>query len=144
MRIKVKRVKKPWTKFRKALVVDAVKWASEQIKLNTNVRLNVLLTSQDQDSFGDAYFNGIDTATIRLHDLSSETTDTVLTTLFHELWHIRQFLFEGLNLENGEFKGTTYDAAVFGKYWNCPWEVEARIKEKELLVKYNKHLDTRA
>lgn len=145
MRLKVKRSMKPWTKKRKAMVKDAVKWGMRYLgdwALTEGMRLNVILTGERGDTLGDAYYDDINTCTIRLNDHSKEDKDRVLRTLFHELWHIRQYLVDGLSVEEGsaEFKGKVWNA----DYWSAPWEVEARKMEKKMLKEYKKSLDTEA
>ena len=110
MRVKVKRSLTPWTKKRKALVQDALKWGIAYLGDTEGVRLNVILTGECSDTLGDAYYDDVSTCTIRLNDHSKESRNRVLRTLFHEMWHIRQYLHEGLSVEAGgaEFKGKTW------------------------------------
>ena len=142
MRVKVKRSLTPWTKKRKALVEDALEWGIVYLGDTEGVRLNVMLTGECSETLGDAYYDDVNTCTIRLNDHSKESRNRVLRTLFHEMWHIRQYLHEGLSVEatEAEFRGKTWNA----DYWSAPWEVEARKMEKKLVAKYNKYLDNKA
>lgn len=59
-----------------------------------------------------------------------------VSTLFHEMTHVRQHLFEGLCLHSdklAEFRSEQYRDP---DYWTSPWEKEARRYEKILLKQY--------
>lgn len=59
-----------------------------------------------------------------------------VSTLFHEMTHVRQYLFEGLYLHSDKF--AEYKEAEYHdtEYWESPWEREARKHEKILLNQY--------
>ena len=59
-----------------------------------------------------------------------------VSTLFHEMTHVRQYLFEGLLLHSdklAEFRDDVYREV---DYWTAPWEREARRHEKLLLEQF--------
>ncbi len=64
--------------------------------------------------------------------LTHQNIKEVLITLFHEMWHVRQYIYEDLSLEGttSMFRKQEYDVDMgncdFDTYWNLPWEVAAR------------------
>jgi len=64
----------------------------------------------------------------------------MLSTLAHEMIHIKQFVKEGLDVEASEFKGKTWKARKHQiKDFDSPWEREAYSNEAKLAAKFLKH-----
>lgn len=61
--------------------------------------------------------------------------DRYLTTLFHELWHVYQFVTGDLKLKSCKkyYKGICMEDV---DYKDHPWEIEAYQKEKELYTEF--------
>lgn len=56
-----------------------------------------------------------------------------LTTLAHEMVHVKQFARGELNESLTRFKGKDYSNT---KYWDQPWEVEARKLQYNMVIKF--------
>ncbi len=140
MRIKLQYKAGKWTKAERKKILQAVTWGMKTIGLTEeNMKLKVVLNA-DPTVYGDAFYDDALTCTIRVSS-KDKKKDRDLRTVFHELWHIHQYLNQGLDLgEKAIFAGEEYEY----DYWNAPWEVAARKKEKSLLAKYKKYLDNSA
>ena len=140
MRIKLQHKAGKWTKAESKDILQAVTWGIKTIGLaQENMKLKVVLNA-DPTVYGDAFYDDDLTCTIRVSS-KDKKKDRDLRTVFHELWHIHQYLNQGLDLgEKAVFAGEEYEY----DYWNAPWEIAARKKEKSLLAKYKKYLDNSA
>lgn len=56
----------------------------------------------------------------------------VVEIIGHEMTHIKQFVYDGLDLDRCAFKGSEYVIENDLDYWFAPWEVEARGMEQAL------------
>lgn len=67
-------------------------------------------------------------------------SDRYLTTLFHELWHVYQYVKGDLKLKSCKkyYKGICMEHL---EYKDHPWEIEAYKKEKELYKEYIRYLN---
>ena len=141
MRIKIKYKTGAWTKAQRAEILQAVKWCAHEVGLaQEEIRLNVVLNA-DPTIYGDAFYDDeLQTGTIRISSVL-KANDRHLRTVFHEMWHVHQYLNQGLDIgEKAMFRGKEYTT----DYWNAPWEKAARHKESFLLRKYKKYLDKSA
>ena len=141
MRIKTKFKKGYWPSHRRDLVNRAACWAVDHYGLwdltIASDRLTIVLT-RFKSAFGDAYQID-DDYVIRISDRYSDKL--TLMTVFHEMTHIKQYEFDGLDLGTpAMFKGESFR----GNYWDAPWEVEARKAEKKMWRKWKKYLDMTA
>lgn len=140
MKVKVKvKAKKSWSIMNRNLVRDAVAFAIKEYDLYHYGKLTVKLCKH-------ANFDG---HALELHDgdfmvtvNASDDIVRVISTVFHELCHIKQFVHDGLELEHHKvmFKGDLWDIRVAScthkEYEATPWEVEARKEEERLLKLY--------
>ena len=137
MKYKIKKVKGCWPKSKRKLVKSAIDFSIKYygLKAENEYPLKIKLTSLD-DIYGDAWYSE-DYFEIRLADRGKNKI--LLRSVFHEMCHIKQFVFDGLELEAQQYKflGRSYKI----NYWNTPWEIEAKKMEKKLLQKYKKVLD---
>ena len=140
MRVKLQHKAGKWTKAERKKILQAVVWAMKKIGINEKgMKLKVVLNA-DPTVYGDAFYDDDLTCTIRVSS-KDKKKDRDLRTVFHELWHIHQYLNQGLDLgEKAVFAGEEYEY----DYWNAPWEIAAREKEESLLAKYKKYLDKSA
>ena len=130
-----------WPQHRRTLITRGVHWAVSHYGLwdltITSDRLRIVLT-RFKSAYGDAYQDG-DEYIIRLSDRYNDRL--TLMTVFHEMTHVKQYEFDGLDLGTpSTFKGKAFDV----DYWDAPWEVEARKAEKKMWRKWKKYLDTTA
>ena len=90
-----------------------------------DVRLGILGSQSTNDSECEKI--NADEYIIYLHkDMSERRTIEVLG---HELTHVKQYVFDGLDLETAYFKGDYHYHDSDLDYWFAPWEVEARGME---------------
>ena len=58
------------------------------------------------------------------------TEEDIYKIIGHEMVHIKQMLFDGLDLDFGvktaKYKGKYYRTSNAAEYWLSPWEIEAR------------------
>ena len=103
-----------------------------------DIKVKVILT-KFKNAYGDAYGFEDNPENFEIR-LSSKANDKRLVqTIYHEMCHIKQFYFEGLELGNKPvWKGKTFSNA---DYWDAPWEVEARKFEKKCWSIWKKSLD---
>ena len=56
----------------------------------------------------------------------------VVELIGHEMTHIKQFVYDALDLDRCSFKGDEYIIENDLDYWFAPWEIEARGMEQAL------------
>lgn len=68
----------------------------------------------------------------------SSDADLLLETIFHEIFHIKQFVEDGLRPSNNGwlFRGQHYMLNSVEDYLLAPWEMEARAMEEVMLAMY--------
>lgn len=137
MKLKViTKAKNSWPRFHRDVVKVAAEWGINELGLNDRGTLSIKLINKESYQ-GQALWLHNDNYVV--HICSHKDVDEVVSTLFHELTHIKQYLFDGFDMSTGaaEWRGATYK--VTGSYWNywkSPWERQARKMEKRLLKKY--------
>lgn len=73
--------------------------------------------------------------------MREKSVSAMLSTLAHELIHIKQFIKDGLDLNTSNFKGKKWAARKDQSiYYDSPWEKEAYSKELSLLGYYEKYM----
>lgn len=65
-------------------------------------------------------------------------TDKMISTLAHEMVHLKQFAKKELNDDLSKWKGCFVDSEKIN-YHDLPWEVEATCMEEILMSHYNKY-----
>ena len=136
MRTKFKvKAKGQWSPAKRAAVKAATRWASKKLQLKTlPINLTVRLVGSNDQEFGSCSM--IDKVNYVVWVHSGYSISRTLSTLFHELTHVKQHWYDGLVLDEvtkARFKGDYY---ALKNYWNCPWEVEARNFERKLMSMY--------
>ena len=135
------KAKSHWSVGERELAKQAIEFAMDELDLGISpVRIDIRLKGEHETDFGDS----IDLEykiVVRLFK-----SPNWLRTLFHELEHVRQYVYCELELENDHamWQGTlsTRNINNWDEYWNAPWEVAAREKEVELLAAFQKNLLT--
>lgn len=135
------KAKKAWSVGERELAKQAVEFAITELELDVSpVRIDIRLKGEHEVDFGDS----IDLEykiVVRLFKSANW-----LRTLFHELEHVRQYIYCELEIENdyAVWQGTlsTRNINDWEEYWSAPWEVAAREKEVELLAAFQKNLLT--
>ena len=103
-----------------------------------DIRLKVIFT-KFKNAYGDAYGFEDDPTSYEIRLSSTASDKRLVQTIYHEMCHIKQFYFEGLELgDKPVWKGETFSNT---EYWNAPWEVEARKFEKKCWRIWKKSLD---
>ena len=123
------------------MVMRAVAFALNEFKLQEELRaypLTLIMTKFKGDYYGDSWMHETGYE-VRLN--SRFNNKRVVQSIFHEMTHVKQFAFDGLEMGRrvDKFRGKKYKRV---DYWAAPWEVEARKMEKKLLRKWKKIVDT--
>lgn len=135
------KAKKLWSQFHRDAVRAAVEYALDAYDLRGYGKLTVKLNYIPFE-YGSAISFDEDDHMIFIS--ANDDIALVIKTVFHELWHIRQYIYDGLELENNvaQWKGAqfSYDRYTedFDEYLNYPWEVEARNMEEKMYKIYTK------
>lgn len=138
MRIKFnKKAKASWSDEDVVLLKGAARWAASQLKLsNLGIDIIVRLVGKHPVEFGSCSMMDEYRYIVWLH--SGVPIKRTLSTLFHELTHIQQHCYSGLELVTHKkvvWKKETYEDF---DYWSSPWEKEARKKEYALMKRFEK------
>lgn len=140
MRVKYNiKAKKQWSQYLRDTVRAAVEYALGEYDLRGHGKLTVKLNFVPGE-YGSAISFDEDEHMIFVS--ADKDPVLVIKTVFHELWHIRQYIYDGLELENKTafWKGayySSYDEEMdFDEYFALPWEVEAREMEERTYKKY--------
>ena len=137
MRIKYKaKAKGHWSKAKRDAVKAASRWASKQLGLSLlPITVTIRFVGENENNeYGSCGMISQTDYVIWLH--SGFSIGRTLSTLFHELTHVHQHWYEGLELID---YGTAYymnEKHSDVGYWTAPWEVAARESEKKLMKKY--------
>ena len=93
--------------------------------------------------FPDEYGSVVDLGDDRfvLYLSAGDTIDRAISTVFHEMWHIHQYIYDGLDMHEtyAKFRGTKHkfsQEAPLEEYYAYPWEIEARAVEDTMLKAY--------
>ena len=137
---KIKVKKGYWPAERQHMLYGVVNFAINEFDLADEIRaypLKVILTNFKSDYYGDSWMHETGYE-IRLNSRFNDKR--VIQSVFHEMTHVKQFAFDGLELgsRTDKFHGKKYKRV---DYWDAPWEVEARKMEKKLLRKWKKTVD---
>jgi len=137
---KIKVKKGYWPAERQHMLYGVINFAINELDLADEIRaypLKVILTNFKSDYYGDSWVHETGYE-IRLNSRFNDKR--VIQSVFHEMTHVKQFAFDGLELgsRTDKFHGKKYRRV---DYWDAPWEVEARKMEKKLLRKWKKTVD---
>lgn len=125
-----------------AIAVMSHKLGIAHLPVNYEILLGRTVNRGDGDCRGWAHAHkakGKWTATVFV--MRQENVNNMISTLAHELIHIKQFVKDGLDLETGNFKGKKWAARKNQSiYYDSPWEREAYGNEIALLEYYKKYM----
>jgi hypothetical protein len=132
-------ISEKWSKAEIIEVMEAVEFAIKYYKLENNkATLTVKLqTGMLEDAEADADKLKNNRYEIRLNK-SRLASDKILPSIFHEMTHVKQFMFDRLNMRGNcaSWRGETYPTDSPAAYFLSPWEMEARAMEEALLFFY--------
>jgi hypothetical protein len=137
----VVKAKKLWKEADRIVVQEAVEYAIDKFDLEGYGKLIVKM-NYTQDLFGSAF--SMDEETHYVFISAKQSKEATLKTIFHEMWHIYQYIYEGLDLEKNEasFKGKKWKfndiEQSYDEYYKLPWEVAARKMEQKTYKAYSK------
>ena len=139
MQIKFKlKAKSSWEEPQISRIKVAARWSAARLGFTKlPITIVIRLVGPHPEQFGSCSM--VDESRYIIWLQSGLDTDRTISTLFHEMTHIRQHLYDGLYLHSAstaDFRAQTYD---MNDYWNAPWEKEARRAEHRLL---NEFLET--
>ena len=126
-----------------AVCVMSTKLGIGHEPINYEILLGRTINKFDNDCRGWASaqkFGNVWSATIFV--AREEEFDSMLSTLAHELIHVKQFIKDGLDVEEGMFRGKRWNARKSQhEEFDSPWEREAYGKEVALKEHYLTYLE---
>lgn len=129
-------------KLKGAIAVMSYKLGIAHLPINYEILLGRTVNKHDNECRGWAHAHRARnkwTATVFV--MREKNIDKMISTLAHELIHIKQFVKDGLDLETGHFKGRKWAARKDQSiYYDSPWEREAYGNEVALLEYYNRYM----
>lgn len=134
----VVKAKKSWSQYERDVVKAATEWAINELMLEGRGKVVVKMCGEI-GAYGQATFLYDDV--FMVHIAKHKSVKELIQTVFHELTHVKQFVFDGFDLySNGaSWRGKTMKVSnTHWGYWKSPWEREARKNEKKLWKKYSK------
>lgn len=138
VKLKVK-AKKLWSRRDRDAARAATQFAAEQFGLE-GLKIVVKL---NKDPFHCGTAVDLENGTYMILVSWYKDQDHFIKTVFHEMTHVAQYVFKGLEMTNDsvEFDGQRYkfsvDECTDQEYLDAPWEVEARAMEEVLFKLYN-------
>lgn len=141
MKIKsVIKAKGVWSQFRRDLVMSAAEYAKDYYDLG-GCDITVKFVGEDGENNGSMATT--DQGNFWVWITPCYSTKTLLETIFHEMTHVKQFVFDGWDMGDDEdtvvcWKGKEREYDEDTDYWNAPWEVEARRMGRKLTKMYRK------
>ena len=139
MQIKFKlKAKSSWDESQIDRVKVAARWSAARLGfVKLPITIIIRLVGPHPEQFGSCSM--VDETRYIIWLQSGLDVNRTISTLFHEMTHIKQHLYDGLYLHSAseaDFRHQQYDME---DYWNAPWEKEARRAEHRLL---NEFLET--
>lgn len=137
----VVKAKKLWKEADRIAVQEAVEYCIDKYNLHDFGKLTVKMNYMP-DLFGSAFSMDEDNHYVFVS--ARQDTKSMLQTVFHEMWHIYQYIFEGLDLDANEayWRGKRWRYSAhdenFEEYYSLPWEVAARKMEKKTYKAYSR------
>lgn len=133
----------------KDLIKKIIQFAKRELfPRHQNVKVVVSVSKklhEKEGLYGDCYDDGDRIYRIRLDGpLAESDRDEFVSTLLHEMVHVKQYCKRELTQPRGKFwitkfKGEEYSTTM--AYRSQPWEKEARKLEKVLLKKFKKEIE---
>lgn len=137
IKYKVK-AKRTWPQKYRSQLKEIVAFATEKLGLwSQDIDIQFVLGgwNKGMDCYGYCLQKNANEYLIRLNGIRKDTFAddyaNIARIVFHELTHVKQHVFDGLELHDNitYFQGSEYKNH---EYWNAPWEVEARENELKL------------
>jgi hypothetical protein len=119
-----------WTNAEIRLILDALEFVSDFYELNKGVTTVKLINDDPLDATAERLKNN--RFEIRLTRSKLVSNTEILKALFHEMTHVKQYLYDNLRLSGHTAKWQTKSFKNFD-YWLAPWEMEARAMEDALV-----------
>jgi len=124
-------------KIRGGVVVMAVKLGLGHLPITYNIKLGRQLNRTSDGARG---YTGVSKKYNKYYAeiflMREDKISAIISTLAHEMIHVKHFIKDGLDLEKAKFKGKKW-AAKAGQddYRNSPWEEDAH-KNEEILANH--------
>jgi hypothetical protein len=134
------KAKKSWSMMHRDAIRSAVDFSIRQYDLAGKGKTIVKMCAHAGE-FGSAVSLHEDVYMIFIN-AQQRNLDIAVQTVFHEMWHVYQYIHDGLDLETNQafWRGTVIDINVnecsHDEYWELPWEVEARVMEEKMFKIY--------
>lgn len=125
------KARKSWPLKNREIIKKAAFWGSKQLEIHKlPISILVRFMGRSEDHGGCIKLKP-NKYVIHIH--SDRSIRRSISTIFHELTHIKQCVEDGFELiEGGAFWKRNFVVVRNDEYWNLPWEIEARRSEREL------------
>ena len=136
MKIQFKRKAKGWwTDAKVDRVKVATRWAGARLGFTTlPITIVVRLVGPHPSEFGSCSM--VDDSRYIIWLQAGLDADRTVSTLFHEMTHVYQHMFEGLVLHSDFLADFRHQQHKISDYWQAPWEKAARDSERKLLTEF--------
>ena len=138
MKLKVK-AKTKWSQYHRDIVMASAAFGMKELHLQ-HVHITIKLVGDHDTNQGAMVSTAPGRFTVWL--CPCRNIKTLLETIFHELTHIKQSIYDGWALhdvnDTATWKGKTLHYHEDTNYWGVPWEVEARKFGRKLRRQYTK------
>lgn len=125
------KARKSWPITHRDLIKKATYWGAEALKIDKQPMLMLVRLMGRSEDHGDCLKLTNNKYIIHIHARKSAYRQ--VSTIFHELTHVKQCIYDNFDLEeHGARWKHGYVSTKDKKYWDLPWEIEARQTEKEL------------
>jgi uncharacterized protein YjaZ len=129
------KAKGSWSESQVSNIKLASRWAAARLGFTKMpITIVIRLVGPHPEQFGSCSMVD-DTRYIIWLQSGLDITRTI-STLFHEMTHIKQHLFDGLYLHSASDADFRHEQYTTDDYWNAPWEKEARKAEYRLLNEF--------
>jgi hypothetical protein len=133
MKIKmIVKAKRSWSRLHRAVVQDVVRCAINEFGLMGSGTVTVKLMGDSSEQSGAMVSKGEDNYIIWIH--ADTSLKHLIETTFHEMTHVKQDVAGEFPCDEDEIDTDTTSP----RYWNSPWEVEARYLGKKMRRAYLK------
>ena len=128
MKFNVK-ARKSWPIKSRSLVKQAAAWGIERLKIDEQP-ITILFRFMGNNLEDRGMCLQMTENKYIIHLYSYKSLRNIISTLFHELTHVKQHIYDNFYVTNGGARWKSwYYVQQNQDYWNAPWEVEARKSE---------------
>ena len=128
------------TKIETAIIIMSAKLGIAHIPMEFDISVGRTIDKADGDCHGWCFAQPIrktKTWDVSIFVMRKKRFKDMITTLAHEMIHVKPFVKDELDLNDNRFKGKKFVAKKNqSAYWDAPWEKEAYSKQGALAKYY--------